>query len=339
MTPTDFDGAWKEALEQFFRPFLEFCFPDIAAHVDWPKGFEFLDKELEKVVHDAAMGDLSVDKLVNVYRLDGKEGWLLIHVEVQSQTDKDLPRRMYHYYHRIADRYGKAVVSLAVLADEHLSWRPNVYEEENWGCSIRFEYLVCKLLDYNKIPGALDASLNPIAIVVAAHLAAQATRDKDEQRCILKVQLIRKLCEKGYTKQQVMNLFRLIDWVLTLPKGWDLKFREEILTYSKEKSMPFITSFERIGIEQGLEQGLERGRQQGRQEGRQEGIQKGRQEGQTNLIVRMLKRRWGTLDPELEIRLSRLSLAQLENLGEMLWDFKNPTSLQQWLDSDANRGN
>ncbi len=224
-------------MEQFFRPFLEFCFPDIAAHVDWPKGFEFLDKELEKVVHDAAMGDLSVDKLVKVYRLDGKEGWLLIHVEVQSQTDKDLPRRMYHYYHRIADRYGKAVVSLAVLADEHLSWRPNVYEEANWGCSIRFEYLICKLLDYNKIPGALDASLNPIAIVVAAHLAAQATRDKDEQRCILKVQLIRKLCEKGYTKQQVMNLLRLIDWVLTLPKGWDLKFREEILTYSRERSM------------------------------------------------------------------------------------------------------
>ena len=80
--------------------------------------------------------------------------------------------------------------------------------------------------------------------------------------------------------------------------------------------MPFITSFERIGIEQGLEQGR----------------QEGRQEGQTNLIVRMLKRRWGTLAPELEIRLSRLSLAQLESLGEMLWDFKAPSDLQRWLD-------
>ena len=103
--------------------------------------------------------------------------------------------------------------------------------------------------------------------------------------------------------------------------------------------MPFITSFERIGIEQGLEQGLERGRQQGRQEGRQEGIQKGRQEGQTNLIVRMLKRRWGMLAPELEIRLSSLSLAQLESLGETLLDLRDPSDLQRWLDESANRVN
>jgi hypothetical protein len=99
--PTDFDGAWKEALEQFFRPFLEFCFPDIAARVDWAKGFEFLDKELQKVVHDAEMGTLRVDKLVQVYRLDGTEDWLLVHVEVQSQTDNDLPSRMYQYHHRV----------------------------------------------------------------------------------------------------------------------------------------------------------------------------------------------------------------------------------------------
>ena len=95
--------------------------------------------------------------------------------------------------------------------------------------------------------------------------------------------------------------------------------------------MPFITSFERVGLEKGLEQG--------RQEGRQEGIQKGRQEGQTNLIVRMLKRRWGMLAPELEIRLSSLSLAQLENLGEMLLDFRDPSDLQRWLDEAANRVN
>jgi predicted transposase YdaD len=95
--------------------------------------------------------------------------------------------------------------------------------------------------------------------------------------------------------------------------------------------MPFITSFERIGIEQGLEQG--------RQEGRQEGIQKGLQAGQISLIVRMLKRRWGTLAPELEIRLSSLSVAQLESLGETLLDFRDPSDLQRWLDEAANRVN
>ena len=213
--PTDFDGAWKEALEQFFRPFLDFCFPDIAARVDWSKGFDFLDKELQKVVHDAEMGTLRVDKLIRVYRLDGSEDWLLVHVEVQSQADNDLPWRMYQYFHRIADRYKKAVVSLAVLADEQASWRPQVYEQSHWGCKLRFEYLICKLQDYNRTPDELGADLNPMAVVVAAHFAAMATRGDEDKRFNLKWQLTRTLYERGYSKQEILNLYRLIDWVMT----------------------------------------------------------------------------------------------------------------------------
>jgi hypothetical protein len=313
--PTDYDGAWKEALEQFFRPFLQFCFPLIAAGVDWSRDFEFLDQELQEVVRDAELGKLRADKLVKVYRLDGSEDWLLIHVEVQSQTDKDLPWRMYQYYHRIADRYAKAVVSLAVLADEQASWRPWVYETEHWGCRLRFEYLVCKLLDYNQMPEVLAASANPMAVVIAAHLAAQATRNEPEPRFNLKWQLTRKLYEKGYTKQEVLNLYRLIDWVLVMPAEMELAFEQKMLAYEETNSMPYITSIERIGID------------------------KGRQEGQTALVVRLLKRRWGTLPSELEVRLSRLSLAQLENLGDSLLDFCDPSALQHWLDDKANRVN
>ncbi len=316
--PTDFDGAWKEALEQFFRPFLEFCFPDIAALVDWSKGFYFLDKELQKVVHDAEMGTLRVDKLVQVYRLDGIEDWLLVHVEVQSQTDNDLPWRMYQYYHRIADRYKKKVVSLAVLADEQASWRPQVYEETHWGCKLRFEYLICKLQDYNRTPDELGADLNPMAVVVAAHFAAMATRGDVDKRFNLKWQLTRNLYERGYSKQEVLNLYRLIDWVMTMPEDMDLAFERKIVDYEKENSMPFITSIERIGIKKGMERGMEKGRQ-----------------GQASLIVRMLKRRLGTLDPELEMRLLKLSLSQLESLGERVLDFRDVFALQRWLNDDA----
>ena len=338
--PTDFDGAWKEAMEEFFRPFIEFCFPDIAVRIDWSKGFDFLDKELQKVVQDAEMGTLRVDKLVQVYRLDGIEDWLLVHVEVQSQTDNDLPWRMYQYYHRIADRYGKAVVSLAVLADEQASWRPQVYEQAHWGCALRFEYLVCKLLDYNRRPEDLGADLNPMAVVVAAHFAAMATRGDSEKRFNLKWQLTRNLYERGYSKQQVLSLYRLIDWVLAMPKEMELAFEEKLLAYEKETSMPHITSAERIGIEKGLEEGLLKGLEEGLlnglekglEKGRHEGRHEGRQEGQTLLIIRMLKRRWGTLPSELEIRLSRLSLAQLESLGETLLDFHDPSDLHRWLD-------
>ena len=64
------------------------------------------------------------------------------------------------------------------------------------------------------------------------------------------------------------------------------------------------------------------------------GLEKGRQ-GQASLIVRMLKRRLGTLDPELEMRLLKLSLSQLESLGERVLDFDDVSVLQRWLNDDA----
>ena len=33
--PSDYDGAWKYALEQYFEPFLAFFFPDVHAAIDW----------------------------------------------------------------------------------------------------------------------------------------------------------------------------------------------------------------------------------------------------------------------------------------------------------------
>src|SRR5438270_4328333 len=115
---TDYDSPWKEALEVYFRAFLALFFPHIHADIDWSRGFLFLDKELQKIVPMAARGRLYVDKLVKVWRPSGREAWVLIHVEVQTQRDPDFPSRMYGYNTRLFDRYNRRVVSLAVLADD-----------------------------------------------------------------------------------------------------------------------------------------------------------------------------------------------------------------------------
>ena len=62
----DQDGAWKAALEKYFKEFLELLFPTIHAAVDWTKGHEFLDGELEKITVDAKTGRRYTDKLVKV---------------------------------------------------------------------------------------------------------------------------------------------------------------------------------------------------------------------------------------------------------------------------------
>ncbi len=67
--------------------------------MDWSKGYEFLDGELEKITVDAKTGRRYTDKLVKVYYQDGTEERLLIHVEIQSSPKPKgiFARRMLTY--------------------------------------------------------------------------------------------------------------------------------------------------------------------------------------------------------------------------------------------------
>src|SRR5437773_10926166 len=126
---------------------LEFCFSPVAAAIDWAVPPEFLDKELQEVVRDAAVGPQRVDKLIKVRLLDGTEEWILIHIEVQHHRDSHLPERVFDYHGPIRHRYGKKVLTLVILADEDPNWRPSYFEEEILGCRVRIDFPVCKLLD------------------------------------------------------------------------------------------------------------------------------------------------------------------------------------------------
>jgi predicted transposase/invertase (TIGR01784 family) len=57
----------------------------------------------------------------------------------------------------------------------------------------------------------------------------------------------------------------------------------------------------------------------------------GRQEAEKNLILRQLQRRCGELGSSLREQVARLSLPQLDALGEALLEFRNSTDLEQWL--------
>ena len=46
---------------------------------------------------------------------------------------------------------------------------------------------------------------------------------------------------------------------MDLPKELEEQFREELYQYEKEKRMPYVTSFEQIGIEKGMQKGMQRG--------------------------------------------------------------------------------
>ena len=105
-----------------------------------------------------------------------------------------------------------------------------------------------------------------------AHLKTRATRQDLEQRLQWKLQLVKRLYEKGYQREDILELFRFIDWLLTLPAAWEQRFTVQLSEYETAMSKPYITQLERYGIEKGLAQGLEQGMQQGLERGLEQGL-------------------------------------------------------------------
>jgi predicted transposase/invertase (TIGR01784 family) len=57
----------------------------------------------------------------------------------------------------------------------------------------------------------------------------------------------------------------------------------------------------------------------------------GKAEGEAGLILRQLNRRFGTVPTKVSARISRLTIEQLEQLGEALLDFTSLSDLEAWL--------
>ena len=253
----DFDSPWKEALDHYFERCMAFFFPDAHADIDWSRGYEMLDKESQPIVRRSAHGRRYVDKLAKVWLRDGQERWILIHIEVQAAREGEFPRRMHIYNHRIFDRYGREVISLAILADDDPGWRPTRYEYARWGFRSLTEFPIVKLIDDAGRYQELETDPNPFAVVVLAHLKAVETRRSPEDRRAWKVRLFKGLYERGMGHEDVRRLFDFIDWVMELPRGLDDRFWDEIDAYKEEKTMRFVNIFERMGKVSGLLEGIE----------------------------------------------------------------------------------
>jgi hypothetical protein len=163
---------------------------------------------------------------------------------------------------------------------------------------------VIKLLDYRARWDELEASANPFATVVMAHLTAQTTRQNAPERARAKLHLTRRLYSLGYQRQDILNLFHFIDWLLHLPEDLETQFWQALQAYEETQKMPYITSVERMGIQKGIEQGFQQGHVEGRAEGRAEGRTEGRTEGLLSGIKLLLEMKFGAdglrLLPEIE---------------------------------------
>lgn len=91
---------------------------------------------------------------------------------------------------------------------------------------------------------------NPFATLVVAHLASQRTRQDVNARMDWKRRLLRSLRERPLDDEDRREWARYYDWLLPLPREMDASVYRE-LSDDKEETMPYVTSWERMGEERG----------------------------------------------------------------------------------------
>ena len=236
----NYDAQWKLVIEAYFEEFIAFFLPTLYPLVDFGIDPVYLDKELHELVADKITGLREGDKLVKVFLKSGLERWIFVHIEVQSYPDNEFDLRMFSYYYRIWDRYGRDIVALAIFTERHKL--PIMYKVENYGTELIYKYNHYYIKSQEE--KELLKSENVFAIVVLASLySLQSKRKKAyKQRLMFKLKLIRLLLERGYSHLDIRKLFIFIQNILKLPPNLESQFKNEVKQITMvEDSRTYIT--------------------------------------------------------------------------------------------------
>ena len=307
--PCRFDAPWKFTIHEFLAAFLQTLFPEVARKVDWRQPVRFRDSQLERLFPHGGNGDLRADMLLEVPLLDYDEVLLLLHVEVQSQPDPGLALRMYRYHYRIFDKHGRHPLGLVVLADTDPGWRPGPYIHGKHGPRVTAEYLSCKVLDLDVGPWL--AARNPVAWVIEAHRRAQKTMGDDVARREAKLSLMEELAVSGMGSEEMAKLMRPVHCLLALPEDLEEEVMEQfphMKPYMADVIMsPFEAVLWRKMNTEVREKAIAEGRQEGRKEGREEGREEGRTAAARDLLMDVLRERFGRLGRGLPGKVALIS--------------------------------
>jgi predicted transposase/invertase (TIGR01784 family) len=101
---------------------------------------------------------------------------------------------------------------------------------------------------------------------------------------------------------------------------------EAMFTFNDLKNTRVYQEAKQEGLQLGKQEGLQLGKQEGLQLGKQEGLQR-----QVAMLLRMLTRKFGKLSPRTKNRITKLSVTQLENLAEVIFDLQTVADLNTWL--------
>nr|WP_236107087.1 DUF4351 domain-containing protein [Cylindrospermopsis raciborskii] len=235
--------------------------------------------------------------------------------ELQLRHDAKMPRRMRAYAALVEEKYGLLVypVVVNILQPGPTEIIRNRYESEIMGCRAYQDYRVINLWE---IEAETVFEQNLSSLLPFVPILKGGNSEVNLRQALLNLR-----------KNQVLGdleplLSFFASFVFDIPlvqqmMRWDMTVLRESPWYNEI-------------LKEGLQKGL--------QEGELRGEQRGRQEGQRKIILLLLNHKFDGIESPVVERINRLSLEQLEAMGESLLDFRQISDLEAWL-KDAEKSN
>ena len=208
---TTADQVWKAAFRKLMPQFVEFFFPHKYDEIDWSKGVEYLDKELNTLLLKSKVKNRIADVLVKLHLKNGDTIWILLHIEVQGYIDNAFALRVHQMSYRIEDLFGQNPVMLSIFTDDNPNFHPKEYVVETWGSERKTVFNTYKVME--NAPPYLHASPNnPASLIMeVVYEAIHAHKLNDMGKIDLFLSISRKLFRNGYSKQDILLIANFIN--------------------------------------------------------------------------------------------------------------------------------
>ena len=210
------DQTFKDVLHSFFHDFLTLFMPGIASGID-PDAITFLDPQTFTDIPEGLMR--TADVVAEVRSLVGKPEIVLLHTEVQTESDAVFAYRVWEYNALLTLRHHRSVISAALLPFSRTGdVRKVCYVETLFGEEyIKLEYWQIGLR------GLSAEDYKGAASVLGAALAA-LMQPGPEGRVELKIDIIRCLRESGLDEARLFLLVDLVETYLTLDEPEQMEY-------------------------------------------------------------------------------------------------------------------
>jgi len=228
-----------------------------------------------------------VDKLAKLYTREGAEEWVLIHCEVQAKYNDDFPQRMYTYFYRIFDKFGKRISAYAILTEPTAKARAESYVSEFLGTKLEYHYNVYKVSQQNE--AELLQSNNPFAMVVlTVRSVLQSKRLDDAALMEIKLQLLRRFLTMSLPKEKIRALINFLKIYVRFENSENNIIFEQ--KYEQITGRKQTVGLEELILYSEHKRGLIEGEKRGQIEGEKRGERRGEKRGINQVIMNMLRK-------------------------------------------------